>query len=160
MPPAAVALQRSSNITSRNDLLLEGIMGAGQRPERPMGILDHIDLRVRDRNAAVAFYDAFLGVLGAQKSETEAFTTWRLQADVDDESTDSFGITEDPDMVAGSVRIAFKAPTREAVDAIAAILRNVGASDIEMDDGMYGDDIYAVFFKDPDGNRLEVTVNE
>lgn len=123
-------------------------------------ILDHIDLRVRDRKAAVAFYDAFLGVLGAEKSETEAFMTWRLPAVADHESTDGFGITEDPDLVAGSVRIAFKARTREVVDAITAILRKVGASNIEMDDGMYGDDVYAVFFQDPDGNRLEVTVNE
>jgi catechol 2,3-dioxygenase-like lactoylglutathione lyase family enzyme len=122
-------------------------------------ILDHIDLRVRDRKAAAAFYDAFLGVLGAEKSETEAFTTWRLVG-AGAESTDSFGIAEDPELVAGSVRIAFKARTREAVDAVVAILGRVGASNIEMDDGIYGDDVYAVFFEDPDGNRLEVTVNE
>jgi catechol 2,3-dioxygenase-like lactoylglutathione lyase family enzyme len=29
-----------------------------------------------------------------------------------------------------------------------------------MDDGIYGTDYYAVFFEDPDGNLLEVCVNE
>jgi len=124
-------------------------------------ILDHVDLRVRDRSAATTFYDSFLIVLGAVKREGEEFTTWRIPpagAALDD-APDNFGIVEDRLHVPGAVRIAFKAPSRDTVDTIAEILISQGASNVEMDDGIYGDSYYGVFFEDPDGNRLEVCVN-
>ena len=124
-------------------------------------LLDHIDLRVRDRASATKFYDAFLTLLGAVRSESQEFTTWRIPSDavVAGDVPDNFGITEDPEHVAGAVRIAFRAPSREIVDAVAHILPSIGARSIEMDDGIYGEEFYAVFFEDPDGNRLEVSVN-
>ena len=124
-------------------------------------LLDHIDLRVRDRASATKFYDAFLTLLGAVRSESQEFTTWRIpSADgVAGDFPDNFGITEDPEHVAGAVRVAFRAPSREIVDAVAHILPSIGARSIEMDDGIYGEEFYAVFFEDPDGNRLEVSVN-
>jgi catechol-2,3-dioxygenase len=122
-------------------------------------ILDHVDLRVRDRKAATVFYDAFLAQLGAVKREGVEYTTWRVPDDAALDASDNFGIVEDPQQVAGSVRIAFKAPSRDAVDAVAKVLGSIGARNVEMDDGIYGDDYYGVFFEDPDGNRLEVCVN-
>ena len=59
-------------------------------------------------------------------------------------------------MVPGSTRIAFDAPSRGTVEAIATYLPAIGARNIEMDDGVYGPKYYAVFFEDPDGNKLEV----
>ncbi|MBV8117222.1 MAG: VOC family protein [Candidatus Eremiobacteraeota bacterium] len=56
----------------------------------------------------------------------------------------------------GATRIAFRSPSRDAVDAVAEILRRNGARNVEMDDGIYGDQVRSVFFEDPDGNRLEV----
>ncbi len=56
------------------------------------------------------------------------------------------------------MRIAFKAPSRRAVDYVAARLRSLGV-EIEMDDGIYGDNFYGLFFEDPDGNRLEVCIS-
>lgn len=124
------------------------------------GLLDHIDLRVRDRRAATPFYDSFLSVLGAVKSEGPDWTTWRIPIPrVPDAGSDNFGIVEDERLVAGSARIAFRAPSREAVDAVAEVLAAIGARNIEMDDGIYGEEFYGVFFEDPDGNRLEVCVN-
>lgn len=35
-----------------------------------------------------------------------------------------------------------------------------GTAEVEIDDGIYGDGYYGVFFEDPDGNRLEVCVND
>jgi catechol 2,3-dioxygenase-like lactoylglutathione lyase family enzyme len=124
-------------------------------------ILDHVDLRVRDRSAATAFYDAFLCVLGAVKREGAEFTTWRIPppGGALEDAPDNFGIVEDRGHIPGAARIAFAAPTRATVDAIATIVRSLGASDVEMDDGMYGDEYYGVFFEDADGNRLEVCVN-
>jgi catechol 2,3-dioxygenase-like lactoylglutathione lyase family enzyme len=122
-------------------------------------ILDHVDLRVRNRKTATAFYDAFLAELGAVKREGVEYTTWRVPDDPTLDASDNFGIVEDAQQVAGSVRIAFKAPSRDAVDVVAKVLSSIGARNVEMDDGIYGDDYYGVFFEDPDGNRLEVCVN-
>jgi catechol 2,3-dioxygenase-like lactoylglutathione lyase family enzyme len=132
------------------------------RPEEAMPqILDHVDLRVRDLAAATSFYDAFLPVLGAIKRVGPAFTTWRIPppGGTLDDAPDNFGITEDPEHRPGAVRIAFKAPSREAVDAVLKILESLGITDVETDDGIYGADYYGVFFTDLDGNRLEVCVN-
>jgi catechol 2,3-dioxygenase-like lactoylglutathione lyase family enzyme len=120
-------------------------------------LLDHIDLRVRNRAIATVFYDPIFRALGAEKSEKGEYTTWRI-AEAGGPASDDFGIVEETDMLPGSVRIALRAPSREVVDAIARILPSIGARDVEMDDGIYGDMFYGVFFADPDGNRLEVCV--
>jgi catechol 2,3-dioxygenase-like lactoylglutathione lyase family enzyme len=124
-------------------------------------ILDHIDLRVRDRAAASAFYDAFLGVLEAVKREDDEFTTWRIPppGGALEDAPDNFGIIEDPLHVPGRVRVAFKAPSRRAVDDIVRVLNALGARNVELGDGIYGAAYYGVFFEDPDGNLLEVCVN-
>ena len=122
-------------------------------------ILSHIDLRVRDRAKATEFYDALLNVLGATQETGATFTTWQIPPpDAPDgwEATEWFGITEDPAMTPGSTRIAFAAPSRGTVEAIATYLPAIGARNIEMHDGEYGPKYYAVFFEDPDGNKLEV----
>jgi|HubBroStandDraft_5_1064220.scaffolds.fasta_scaffold13645_4 catechol 2,3-dioxygenase-like lactoylglutathione lyase family enzyme len=119
-------------------------------------MLDHIDLRVRNRAAAEAFYDPIFRVLRAVKSDSPEYTTWRIPPVDANDSSDSFGVTEDEQFIAGSTRIALRATSREIVDEIAALLPSVGALNVEMDDGIYGDDFYGVFFEDPDGNRLEV----
>ena len=122
-------------------------------------ILSHIDLRVRDRAKATEFYDALLNVLGATQETGKTFTSWQIpppDAPDDWEATEWFGITEDLAMVPGSTRIAFAAPSRGTVEAIATYLPAIGARNIEMDDGEYGPKYCAVFFEDPDGNKLEV----
>jgi catechol 2,3-dioxygenase-like lactoylglutathione lyase family enzyme len=124
-------------------------------------ILDHVDLRVRDRAAAVTFYDAFLRELGAVRRDGDEFTTWRIPppGGALEDAPDNFGIVEDPKHVPGASRVAFKAPSRAVVDAVARALSDLGVSPIEWDEGVYGPDFYGVFFEDPDGNRLEVCVN-
>jgi glyoxylase I family protein len=57
----------------------------------------------------------------------------------------------------GLHHIAFDAPSREVVDAIAAWLREEGAQiDGEAGERGYSPGYYAVFFFDPDGLKLEV----
>jgi glyoxylase I family protein len=57
----------------------------------------------------------------------------------------------------GLHHIAFDAPSREVVDAIAAWLREEGAEiDGEPGERGYTPGYYAVFFFDPDGLKLEV----
>ena len=122
-------------------------------------ILSHVDLRVRDRAKAIEFYDAFLNLLGAVKDAGPNFMTWQIpppDAPDDWEAPEWFGITEDAAMTPGSTRIAFDAPSRGTVDAIRVYLPAIGARNVEMTEGEYGPKYYAVFFEDPDGNKLEV----
>lgn len=121
-------------------------------------LLDHIDLRVRSRKGGIAFYDPIFRALGAIRSDSDEFTTWRIPPAYEGDSSGNFGITEDPEFIPGSVRIAFRSPSREIVDSIATLLPTLGGRNIEMDDGIYGDGFYGVFFEDPDGNLLEVCV--
>ncbi len=122
-------------------------------------LLSHVDVRVRDRAQAAEFYDALLSVLGAVKDVGKTFTTWSVvppDAPEDDEPREWFGITEDPAMTPGPARVAFDAPSRGTVDAIATILPAIGARNIEMPEEAYGPGYYACFFEDPDGNKLEI----
>ncbi len=122
-------------------------------------IISHVDLRVRDRVKAVEFYDAFLNLLGAVKHDGPTFTAWAIppaDAPADWRPAEWFGLTQDPDMTPGPTRVAFDAPSRGTVDAIRVYLPAIGARNIEMTEGEYGPQYYAVFFEDPDGNKLEV----
>jgi catechol 2,3-dioxygenase-like lactoylglutathione lyase family enzyme len=122
-------------------------------------IISHVDMRVRDRAKATEFYDAFLNLLGAVKDEGATFTTWQIpprDAPPDWEATEWFGITEDPVMTPNATRIAFDAPSRGTVDAIAVYLPAIGAKNIEQPHAAYGPNYYACFFDDPDGNKLEI----
>ncbi len=120
-------------------------------------LFSHIDLRVRNRAAANEFYGALFRELGATGINVGTnFTTIAF----DDESADDqsppewFGFTEEPEMVAGSARIALHVASRAAVDRVGAMLAGIGARQIEGPEDIY--DYYAVFFEDPDGNKLEV----
>jgi catechol 2,3-dioxygenase-like lactoylglutathione lyase family enzyme len=116
-------------------------------------LLSHIDLRVRNRPVSETFYDALLSPLGAVIDRGATFTTWQIGTDP---NADWFGLTEDQAMTPNAVRIAFAAPSRGTVDAIATILHAIGARNIEPPHEAYGPDYYSCFFEDPDGNKLEV----
>jgi catechol 2,3-dioxygenase-like lactoylglutathione lyase family enzyme len=119
-------------------------------------LLSHVDLRVRDRTRANVFYGALFRELGATGVDIgQNFTTLFYDAGRGGEgTTEWFGFTEDPAMVPGAARIAIDAPSREAVDGVGAMLAGIGAQAIEGPEEFYG--YYAVFFEDPDGNKLEV----
>lgn len=137
----------------------QGRSAAGAHPGGMPMLLSHVDLRVRDRAKGIEFYDGLLNVLGAVREDGANFTTWSIppaDAPPDWESTEWFGITEDPGMTPNALRVAFHAPSRGTVDAIATYLPALGARNIEMPDNAYGPRYYACFFEDPDGNKLEV----
>ena len=52
--------------------------------------------------------------------------------------------------------MAFTADSRDEVDRVAALLDSIGAREIDGPSEAYGPNYYAVFFEDPDGNKLEV----
>jgi len=114
-------------------------------------------MRVRDRKKAEIFYGKLFEVLGGEKSIGPGFTTFSRRME---RSENWLGFTEDPNMTAGMTTVALHAPDHETVDRVAEILPKIGALAIERDEGIYGHNYYAVFFKDPDGNPLEVVCYE
>jgi len=117
----------------------------------------HIDLRVRDLDAARAFYARLLPPLGFTRfDDDESWPTW--SAEGERPSAPFFGVTRDPSHVPNANRIAFWVGSREEVDRIGALLREIDAQ-IESGPRLvaeYTGRYYAVFFRDPGGNCLEV----
>jgi catechol 2,3-dioxygenase-like lactoylglutathione lyase family enzyme len=123
-------------------------------------LFDHIDLRVRDRGIAQRFYDQVLPSIGFKidKSGEE----WGLFEAEGGKPVEFFGFTEEADHQPNGTRIAFWADSRAAVDQIAEVVRKAGGRNIEGPELCvdYSPGYYALFFEDPDGNKLEVCCRE
>ena len=119
-------------------------------------LFDHIDLRVRNRKAAQEFYAQILPAIGfaVDKSGEQ----WGLFEAEGGKGVDFFGFTEEADHRPNGNRIAFWAGSRAAVDKLAEVIRKAGGKNIEGPELCleYSPGYYAVFFEDPDGNKLEV----
>jgi len=110
-------------------------------------VLDHVDIRVSDRDASLRFYETVLGVLGRTEHVDDAeIIDWG-----------DFSIVSDGQPVAKHLHIAFYAPSHELVDAF----HRAGVAAGQPDDGapgprpQYRDDYYGAFLRDPDGNSVE-----
>jgi catechol 2,3-dioxygenase-like lactoylglutathione lyase family enzyme len=120
-------------------------------------ILDHVDLRVRSIANCVPFYDVVMNAVGLNHKRAigDHILYYRKRGKVPAECIILF---EDPSHVPTQTVLAFYAATYEEVDRAAAQLGAAGARDIEgpMRCPEYSETYYAVFFRDPSGNRLEV----
>jgi catechol 2,3-dioxygenase-like lactoylglutathione lyase family enzyme len=119
----------------------------------------HIDLRVRSFAKVTDFYRAFLPALGFTVWWGEEGGEWRgASTEECFPSKAFFGFTENPAHQPNGTCIAFWVGSREEVDRIGEVVRTSGGLNIEGPDlsPEYSEDYYAIFFEDPDGNRLEV----
>ena len=119
-------------------------------------LFDHIDLRVKNRESAQHFYAQILPAIGFRVDKSgEQWGLFEAEGSV---AVDFFGFTEEADHRPNGNRIAFWAPSREAVDKAAEVIREAGGRNIEGPELCveYSPGYYAVFFEDPDGNKLEV----
>ena len=69
-------------------------------------VIDHVDIRVSDRDASQRFYDTVLTVLGKERTDYPEYLDWG-----------NFSIVADGQPVAKHLHIAFHAPSHELVDA-------------------------------------------
>ncbi|HKU80784.1 MAG TPA: VOC family protein [Candidatus Tumulicola sp.] len=119
-------------------------------------MLHHVDVHVRDLAAARALFDAIAPHVGYRTCNDDPDFAGYERADG---GRPRVGLILDPaDVRAGSIRVAFSVASRDEVDAAAAAAERSGARAIE-GPGLhpeYGDDYYAVFFEDADGNRYEI----
>ena len=123
--------------------------------------LDHVDLRVKNFERARAFYGKLLPALGftCDRSDPEWGTFYAVGGD---RVSEFFGFTEDRHHQPGATRISFWAESREEVDRLAQLVRDIGGKNLEGPELCpgYSPGYYAVFFEDPDGNKLEVCFRE
>ncbi len=129
--------------------------------------VDHLDLVVTDLERSLAFYTELLAPLGYhRKSEIVGERGERVVYVGGSEPTISVSLRERQSdahptpydrYAVGIHHLAFRAPSREAVDERAAWLRRHGA-EIESEPAEYDytPGYYAVFFYDPDGIKLEI----
>jgi catechol 2,3-dioxygenase-like lactoylglutathione lyase family enzyme len=119
---------------------------------------DHIDLRVKDMERAKKFYVPVLAALGFTVDQSSK--TWVTYAapGIAGQPTEFFGFTHDPNHTTNGTRIAFWADSRAEVDRVADVAKAAGARNIEGPELCveYEPNYYAVFFEDPEGNKLEV----
>jgi catechol 2,3-dioxygenase-like lactoylglutathione lyase family enzyme len=123
--------------------------------------LDHIDLRVKDLATARKFYGQILPALGftCDRSDRDWGTFYAFGPG---KPSEFFGFTEDPQHQPNGTRIAFWAETRQEVDQFAEIARKAGARNFEGPEvcSEYSPGYYALFFEDPEGNKLEFCCRE
>src|SRR5687768_12114566 len=109
-------------------------------------VIDHVDIRVADRDESQRFYDTVLAVLGKERTIGVTHIDWG-----------DFAIVADGQPVARNLHIAFHAPSHELVDAF----HRAGVEAGFTDDGAPGprpqhrDDYYGRFLRDPAGNSVE-----
>ena len=120
-------------------------------------LFDHIDLRVKNRARAQEFYSKILPAIGftLDKSADE----WgAFEVDGAGQPSEFFGFTEDTNHRLNETRIAFWAHTRQQVNSVAKVVRDAGGQNLEGPQicPQYNPGYYALFFEDPDGNKLEV----
>jgi catechol 2,3-dioxygenase-like lactoylglutathione lyase family enzyme len=123
-------------------------------------LFDHIDLRVRNREIAQRFYAQVLPAIGFKIDESGK--EWGQFQPAGKTPVQFFGFTEEVDHKPNGNRIAFWAESRAAVDKVAEVVRKAGGKNLEGPELCldYSPGYYAVFFEDPDGNKLEVCCRE
>jgi len=115
-------------------------------------MIDHVSVAVRDLPTAMRFYDALLAVLGYRRLDTREATAGYGK------KYSEFWINVRADAASSDgVHVCLRARSTDVVDAFhAAALSAGGASDGTP--GLrphHGDNYYAAFIRDPDGNRIE-----
>jgi catechol 2,3-dioxygenase-like lactoylglutathione lyase family enzyme len=111
-------------------------------------VLDHITIRVADREAAERFYDTVLQTLGIDRSgRDDDYTVWKGQ----------FSLAAADGDATTNLHIGFVAPSRQHVDEFWRVGTEAGyRSDGEPGERpQYRPDYYGSFLLDPDGNSVE-----
>jgi catechol 2,3-dioxygenase-like lactoylglutathione lyase family enzyme len=129
--------------------------------------IDHVDIRVSDVSASLAFYEAALAPLGLHPDAEQSDAAGGREIGFRKGGSMSFAIhspapAPGQDTVTTGAHIAFAASSRDAVEAFheAAIAnggRNIGDPGPRAE---YSPGNYGAFVLDPDGNNVEAVVHE
>ena len=118
-------------------------------------MIGYVTLGTNDLENSAKFYDELLAEISASRfMEMEAFIAWAVNP-----QSPALSITTphdgDPSTVGNGVMIALAVDSKDKVDAIYKKSLELGAQD-EGAAGPRGDTFYAGYFRDLDGNKLNV----
>ena len=118
-------------------------------------MIGYVTLGTNDVKRAGAFYDALLAEIGAKRwMESDKFIAWTIGMD-----QPSLGVITPydgkPATVGNGTMVALFVDSREKVDRIHRKALELGAKD-EGAVGPRGEGFYAGYFRDLDGNKLNV----
>jgi len=117
-------------------------------------VIGYVTLGTRDFDKAAAFYDGLLQLVGAGRlMDTETFIAWSAAPNKPGLSivrTPADGKEATP---GNGVMVALAVDAPDKVDALHARALELGGSD-EGAPGPRGDNFYAGYFRDLDGNKL------
>jgi predicted lactoylglutathione lyase len=118
-------------------------------------MIGYITLGTNDMQRAAKFYDSLLGMFGAKRTmEMESFIAWG-----DSPGATMLSVIQPYDKktatVGNGVMVAFVCENKAKVDAVYKKAMELGAKD-EGPAGPRGDNFYAGYFRDLDGNKLNV----
>lgn len=118
-------------------------------------MIGYVTLGTNDLPRATKFYDELLGALGAKRfMEFDTFIAWAVAPD-----KPGLAVTKpfdgSPATVGNGVMVALEADSKEMVHRIYDKAIALGAKD-EGPAGPRSDDYYAGYFRDLDGNKLNV----
>ncbi|MFB0823749.1 VOC family protein [Chromobacterium violaceum] len=119
--------------------------------------LNHLCLSVPDLDAALVFYDRLMPAMGWRErgsADSRAYVAGNYEIYLQQSRIEGAGFVRHG---VGLQHLAFNAPSRQAVDALHALLLEIGArvTDAPAEYPHYSDGYYAVFFQDPGGIALE-----
>lgn len=126
--------------------------------DAPAGALHHVDITVADFRRSKEFYAAVMPLMGFTRLPKEfGAVAWRgacilaIQPAKPEEKDRAHSR-----YAPGLHHLAFRAPSREAVDALHVALVGLGVTILDPPAAYpYTEGYYAVFFADPDGMKLE-----
>ena len=118
-------------------------------------MIGYVTLGTNDLARAAKFYDELLGAIGAKRfMESDRFIAWSVSP-----TSPGLGLTKPfdgkPATVGNGVMVALVVDSREKVDTLYNKAMSLGATD-EGPAGPRGEGFYAGYFRDPDGNKLNV----
>ena len=118
-------------------------------------MIGYVTIGTNDFSRGAAFYDGILGVLGAKRGwETERYIAWAT-----DPKAPMLLLIKPydgkPATVGNGTMVSLAARSRAEVDALHRKALELGGKD-EGAVGLRGDDFYAGYFRDLDGNKLAV----
>jgi predicted enzyme related to lactoylglutathione lyase len=118
-------------------------------------MIGYVTVGTNDMPRAAAFYDALLATLGAKRfMESDRYIFWAVSP-----TQPSLGIIKphdgNPATIGNGVMVALAVNSKEKVDALYNKAIELGAKD-EGPAGPRSDNFYAGYFRDLDGNKLNV----
>jgi len=120
-------------------------------------MIGYVTLGTNDLARAAQFYDAIAKELGVGRMmETPSFIAWGKPGE-----GAGIGLTRPfdgkPATIGNGVMVALEAKDKAQVDRIHRLALSLGAKD-EGAPGPRGEEFYAGYFRDPDGNKLNAFV--